>query len=107
MIAREGDDQSLRIHFNKSLPEEYFKQLVAEVCYVEHDRWGRPKHLWLKENYHANEALDTAVGNLAAFEIEGYNRWSDEHWDNELAKFQPRYRDNRGDKKKRRSNSMI
>ena len=79
-------DQGLKIHFNKKLPEEYFKQLTAETCYVEHNDFGRPKHKWIKDKYFANEALDCAVGNLAAFEIEGYNRWNGHHWNLEMKK---------------------
>jgi len=82
-----GDqDKSLAIFFNKSLPEEYFKQLTAEVCYVEPNDYGRPKSRWVKEKYFANEALDCLVGNMAAFEIEGYNRWPEERWEAEAKK---------------------
>ncbi|MCB9228927.1 MAG: hypothetical protein H6618_04880 [Deltaproteobacteria bacterium] len=45
--------------------------------------WVKPsandQYRWVKDKYFANEALDCAVGNLAAFEIEGYKRWSEEH----------------------------
>ena len=82
-----GDqDKSLAIFFNKGLPEEYFKQLTAEVCYVEPNDYGRPKSKWVKEKYFANEALDCLVGNMAAFEIEGYNRWPEERWEAEAKK---------------------
>jgi phage terminase large subunit GpA-like protein len=91
LIEREGDEQkeALKIFFNKDLSEEYFKQITAEVCYVEHNQFGRPKYSWIKEKYYANETLDCMVGNMAAFEIEGYNRWSDELWEAEMKKLWP------------------
>ncbi|MCB9228631.1 MAG: phage terminase large subunit family protein [Deltaproteobacteria bacterium] len=106
-LLTEGEkDNGLRIHFHKKLPEEYFRQLTAETCYVDSGQFGRPKYRWIKDKYFANEALDCAVGNLAAFEIEGYNRWSEEHWQQEAAKFQaPEVREEKREREGKRRTS--
>lgn len=58
--ADEGDEANpiyladRHIRFSNELPQEYFRQLTAEVF--------DPKHGWIERaNYHRNEALDTFV----------------------------------------------
>lgn len=66
------------IHF-PMLGEEYFKQLTAEVETYSKNKTGHNKRQWVKV-HPANEALDLAVYNIAAYYGLGANRWKEARW---------------------------
>ncbi len=61
----ENPEARVRVHFPRHLPLDYFEQLVAERIRVEYVN-GRPVRKWVLPTGKRNEALDTAVGAMAA-----------------------------------------
>lgn len=66
------------VHFPQ-LDEEYFKQLTAEQQQLVTNRDGHDERRWVK-TYHANEALDLMVYNVAVYYQLGAHRWKKEQW---------------------------
>ncbi|WP_083571148.1 phage terminase large subunit family protein [Delftia sp. HK171] len=67
------------MHFNQTLPIEWFDQMVVEQPRV---RWhkGRAIREWIKPNGKRNEAWDVSVYNLAIAHQLGLHKWTPLDW---------------------------
>jgi phage terminase large subunit GpA-like protein len=80
------------MHFYRSLPPEWFEQMVVEQPQT---RWikGRPIRSWIKPNGARNEAWDLSVYNLAMAYMLGLHKWSALDWQRLRQKLIPPTRD--------------
>lgn len=76
------------VHFSTDLPEDYYKQLVAERKII---RWvkGYKRTEWVKAKADRNEALDLSVYNLGCAHYLGLHRFSAEDWARWRLKVEP------------------
>lgn len=76
------------MHFSSDIPEEDFKQLVAERKLLKY-RKGFPYSEWIKDPGDRNEWLDTKVYNLAAAHYLGLPKKREADWERMRAKVEP------------------
>ncbi len=68
------------LHFAKDLPDEFFKQCVAERKIARYVK-GYKRIEWVKGKADRNEALDLMVYNLAMANFLGLHRYGEQDWD--------------------------
>lgn len=76
------------VHFSSDLPEDYYKQLVAERKLVRYVK-GHKRTEWVKAKADRNEGLDLSVYNLAMAYYLGLHRFSVNDWERWKLKVEP------------------
>jgi phage terminase large subunit GpA-like protein len=76
------------VHFSNDLPEDYYKQLVAEYKHTRYIK-GHKRVEWVKAKADRNEALDLSVYNLAMAHYLGLHRFGATDWERWRMKVEP------------------
>lgn len=76
------------VHFSNDLPEDYYKQLVAEYKHTRYIK-GHKRTEWVKAKADRNEGLDLSVYNLACAHYLGLHRFSASDWERWRMKVEP------------------
>lgn len=76
------------VHFSSDLPEDYYKQLVAEYKHTRYLK-GHKRVEWVKAKADRNEALDLSVYNLACAYYLGLHRFGPPDWERWRVKIDP------------------